>query len=451
MKIKTTLGLCIISLFLFPKISNAVVKSTLNTSPEIKTDKALVFLIRPNNHIGSWRTEFIFADETFLGTLDNETYTYAYVEPGQRLLWTNWTSKQMHLELAAGQTYYFQTFPDLQMVDAPVGNSMIRQIQIFATPTDKEKAKSLSHIEHRYKKAQKEMAKQNYIPLSPVPTQAGSEDSVSKPRAGAVKLPGNTVVKIKLLENITSKYSKTGDEVSFEVAEDVLQNNRKLISAGTPLKGVLRHTGQGNIDGIGGKIDIVIPSVSAVDGSSVPLLGQLFANGRDNTANNYARMAGMGLFGLLTAKKSQAYLLSPNLFEVKSRSDTWIVPTPAKAPKTANASTVALPTIEATIKKPIVFKPESSKKLSDIALQLPPGGTWEHIALVKVEDSPLNKAILPKTEKSEDEKVEFIFGAWEIVRYLPLMENKNAHPLEFEGQKDGVKYRITANLPVVIK
>lgn len=451
MKTKVVLGLWLLFLVLFPKSSNAVVKSTLNTTPELKANKALVFLIRPKNYIGSWRTEFIYADETFLGTLDNETFTYAYVEPGERLLWTNWTSLQMYLELAAGQTYYFQTYPDLQMVDAATGKSLIRQIQVFATPSDKEKAKSFSHIEHRYKKAQKKMVKQNYIPLDPVSAPVVSEDIVSKPRKGAVKLPENTVVKIKLLENITSGYSKAGDEIAFEVAEDVLQNNRKLISAGTSLNGVLRHTGQGNIDGIGGKLDIVIPSVAAVDGSAVPLFGQLFAHGRDNSTNNSAQVAGMGLFGLLAAKKSQAFLLAPNLFEVKSRSAVWIIPSSAKSPKSANANAVALPTLEATIKKPTIFKPESSKKLADIALQVPPEGKWENIELVKIGDIPLKKTVPSKSENAGEENVEFIFSAWEIVRYLPLMEKKNEHLLEFVGQKDGLKYRITASLPVVVK
>ncbi len=69
---------------------------------EVKPDKTLVYFIRTARLSGSGRTQYLYADQTFLGVIRSGSYGFAYVEPGPHLFWTNWTHVTRDLELAAG-------------------------------------------------------------------------------------------------------------------------------------------------------------------------------------------------------------------------------------------------------------------------------------------------------------------------------------------------------------
>jgi hypothetical protein len=49
---------------------------------------------------------FVYADQQFVGALDNNTYTSAYLPPGKHLLWLNWAKINTEIELEAGKTHY---------------------------------------------------------------------------------------------------------------------------------------------------------------------------------------------------------------------------------------------------------------------------------------------------------------------------------------------------------
>ena len=93
--------------------------------------------------------------------------------------------------------------------------------------------------------------------------------SLSPLRAEKVSIPQGTPVIIKLMEAVSSGTHKKGDAVSFTVVTDVLVNGKKVIAAGTPVKGIVESAAKRFIAGIGGQIQISVNEVKAVDGTPV--------------------------------------------------------------------------------------------------------------------------------------------------------------------------------------
>jgi hypothetical protein len=129
-----------------------------NRSPEKRlaeprADAALVYLIREKRFVGGGRTMFVFSDQSFLGTLDNDSYTLAYLPPGKHLLWLNWAKINSEVELEAGKTYYYAIWTTFDSLDESSGKAYLGGISAYATPTEREFAKGAEHIAERYGKA----------------------------------------------------------------------------------------------------------------------------------------------------------------------------------------------------------------------------------------------------------------------------------------------------------
>lgn len=118
-------------------------------------EKATVYFIRTKRFSGSGRTMFLYADDQFLGVLDNNSYTYAYIPPGKRFLWLNWARVNRTVELAAGETYYFVVWDSILDVTEEVGQRRIEEVKAYCQPSDKETKTSEKHIRERSAKAQK--------------------------------------------------------------------------------------------------------------------------------------------------------------------------------------------------------------------------------------------------------------------------------------------------------
>lgn len=137
----------------------AATRSSTKQFGEPKPDEALVYLIREKRFQGGGRTMFVFADEQFLGALDNDSYTFAYLPPGKHLLWLNWAKINTEIELEAGKTYYFAIWGSFDALDEGSGQAYLKGIEAFATPEPKEVEKSVEHIRERYGKATASAAK----------------------------------------------------------------------------------------------------------------------------------------------------------------------------------------------------------------------------------------------------------------------------------------------------
>ncbi len=136
-----------------PLAAHAANKSPDKQFGESRAGEALVYLIREKRFVGSGRTMFVYADQTFLGTLDNNSYTFAYLPPGKHLLWTNWAKINVEAELEAGKTYYYAIWTSFDPLDESSGRAYVNGIDSYATPEPAEIAKSEEHIRDRYGKA----------------------------------------------------------------------------------------------------------------------------------------------------------------------------------------------------------------------------------------------------------------------------------------------------------
>lgn len=90
-------------------------------------------------------------------------------------------------------------------------------------------------------------------------------------QAETVSIPKGTPVIVKLLETVSSGTQKQGDAISLAVVSDVIVDGKKVIAAGTPVKGKVESAAKRFIAGIGGQIEISVNEVKAVDGTLVPL------------------------------------------------------------------------------------------------------------------------------------------------------------------------------------
>jgi hypothetical protein len=120
---------------------------------EVRADQALVYLIREKRFAGSGRTMFLYADQAFLGTLDNDSYAFTYLSPGKHLLWTNWAKINVEAEFEAGKTYYYAVWSSFDPLDESSGTAYVQGVKSYVTPEPAEVAKSEEHIRDRYGKA----------------------------------------------------------------------------------------------------------------------------------------------------------------------------------------------------------------------------------------------------------------------------------------------------------
>ena len=120
---------------------------------EAHSDEALVYLIREKRFVGGGRTMFVFSDQSFLGALDNDSYTFAYLPPGKHLLWLNWAKINTEIDVEAGKTYYFAIWTTFDALDENSGKAFLGGISAYATPEPRELEKAAEHIHERYGKA----------------------------------------------------------------------------------------------------------------------------------------------------------------------------------------------------------------------------------------------------------------------------------------------------------
>jgi hypothetical protein len=131
----------------------AAVRSREKTLAETREDKVLVYFIRPMKYASSSRTAFIYAGETFLGVVDVNSYTFAYLDPGRHLLWLNWARITKEIEAEAGTVRYFWVYDQFSELNADEGRKRVREAGFYTTPDDRERQTALKHIAERRDKA----------------------------------------------------------------------------------------------------------------------------------------------------------------------------------------------------------------------------------------------------------------------------------------------------------
>lgn len=107
---------------------------------------------------------------------------------------------------------------------------------------------------------------------------------------------GNTLVKIALTDEVTSKNVKKGDTVRFQAAEDVIVDGHLVIAKGEPGTAVVAKVQQARNFGRNAKLELTDYRVKTMDGTLVDCYVGAEA---ENEMKQYAMAAGASLAGII--------------------------------------------------------------------------------------------------------------------------------------------------------
>jgi hypothetical protein len=129
---------------------------------------------------------------------------------------------------------------------------------------------------------------------SPPATAAPSSPATGAPPQPNMLLDG-TPVKLRLAENLTSATAKAGQQVSFEVLEEVDVMGVPVIAKGAPALATVTTAEPKRTMGRGGKLDVNVDSVRLIDGEKVALSATQNAKGGGHTGAMTAGMVGTAI------------------------------------------------------------------------------------------------------------------------------------------------------------
>ena len=95
--------------------------------------------------------------------------------------------------------------------------------------------------------------------------------------AETVTVQNSTVVAVRTVNQLSTAQLSLGQEVIFDVVQDVIIKGKTVIKAGTPVYGSVQEVKGSQMAGIAGKLVVSINSTVAVDGTNIALTGS-FSN-----------------------------------------------------------------------------------------------------------------------------------------------------------------------------
>lgn len=132
-----------------------------------------------------------------------------------------------------------------------------------------------------------------------VPAPAAISASTTATKTSTPRPPNTlqdgTPVKMRLAENLTSASAKTGQQVAFEVLEEVNVEGVPVIAKGAPALATVTTAEPRRSMGRGGKLDVNIDSVRLMDGEKAALSATQQAKGGGHTGAMTAGMVGTAL------------------------------------------------------------------------------------------------------------------------------------------------------------
>ena len=157
-----------------------------------------------------------------------------------------------------------------------------------------------------------------------------------------VKLTDGTLIKVRLRQTLTSGKVKTGELVQFSVVENVVSpKGHILVEKGATASGKVTVSKRRGMLGVAGKLEFTIESVTAIDGTSIPVRGQKSASGQNNTAVTVVTTVLFFLPALFVHGRDVTVTEGTEFPAYVSGND--VVVDPAKGAKDGVPATVALP------------------------------------------------------------------------------------------------------------
>lgn len=424
------------------KIAFSVVASLLAAPPaaaaektkervwgEARPDAALVYFVREALLAGSGRTAFVFADQMFLGVLDNDSYTFAHAEPGRHVLWANATTIHAEAEWLAGRTYhYLYRFDRFQPLEPDEGRRLVEEAKRYATATPAETRKAAEHVAERFEKAKERLA-ETHFEVPPVPTPPRPHDV-----AGLLRIPAETPVNLVLAQNVTSYRNQPGDPVWFRIAADVVADRTVALRRGSWVKGVVRRAGRAKGGAVGGILDLVIPGVPSDGGLVVPVVGQVAGGGDDRPGKQMAvgvpvLIVGGLLLGTLAlgmVKGDEAFELAGSTTTVWTRDEVFIPPAVAPTMSDSRGSCQEAAAVARTR-----FRPHLRGDLDDVVLKFAGPHPDGELAIMVVDGEALVEPVVASEVRQEEAGGwSAVFDGWEVIRFLGPREKETTFRLE---------------------
>ena len=328
---------------------------------QVPEDKALVYFVRPKRP-GSRLTTFLYIDDEFVGVLEDNSFTYAFVEEGRHVLWTFLTldvkarlikamSKIMVGEpwegsgfnAVRGRTYYFWFDDPKKMQDEHVrldekeGAEWIDKVKFYSTPTSKEAQTSAQHLTNRSTEAVERFE----LAYAEIPEYSTPEVPVD--RTGFIRIDANTEISLELVQNVVGTITSgdgrmihldsIGDDVWFRVTGDSASAGGVWLREGTLVRGILYHEKDRRSSVVGDVLDVVVPAVVAVDGTVVPTQGEIYQQGgrqpkADRVVRNllWTQQVLWGHRGPGPYPGKRADLLLGSMATIYTRDPVWIAP-----------------------------------------------------------------------------------------------------------------------------
>jgi len=133
--------------------------------------------------------------------------------------------------------------------------------------------------------------------------------SATSVMAEPVRLPNSTVVVVKTTQAISSKEVQAGQEIVLVVGSSVQVNKQCVIKAGAPVVAFVDDAKGAQMAGISGRLAISFRSTVAVDGTTIPLTGQMLNSGNSEVGSTVA--VGAVLCPLALLNKGESGLIAP--------------------------------------------------------------------------------------------------------------------------------------------
>jgi hypothetical protein len=397
---------------------------------EPRSDKALVYVIREKGFVGGGVGMFIFADDQLLAFLRNGMYSFAYADPGLRLVWGD-TPSGLEVQFIAGETYYVgvKAMSPIVLLTEEEGKKAIEKAGAYIEADQADIENGAKKIAKRYEKAQTREAKKEKAEVEEVAALAPASGE------GTIQLAANTKIAIELMENLSSSLSKMGETVWFRVAEDVAAEGAVLIPRGSRVKATVRQARPGRSYGEQGSLEVALVSVDLDDKTRIALVGQLAAAGDSRAAGVMS-----GLLAGAFIKGTEAFYPVGTRFSAWTRDEIGLPP--AVVPPAASHSGVAAPPRDFT------FGANTRRDPASLDLSFPCSGDVSDVKIVAAGDWTLPEPVAAAIVTRQAETCVARFAGWNVLRHVRASEKAEALHLHALSGGSEVHIEIPARMRV---
>jgi hypothetical protein len=178
---------------------------------------------------------------------------------------------------------------------------------------EKQREKGMDNAAKRHEQSKELIAEWLVLPDVPAPARPAVID-------GLLRVPQYSEVVLALDEPLASETVSSGQVVAFRVLDALAVDGNVWLAAGTVVVGAVTWAQPAGRGGAAGNIRIDVTSVSATDGTVVPVVGQIMTSGKRNNVG--LAFGALGAF----AKGDELALAQGETFSFYTRDEVWLHP-----------------------------------------------------------------------------------------------------------------------------